>query len=753
MARSKPTRSLTLTYAAYSATNDAGTLFPCLIGPRYILHKLENANTLVGKFVSGKGIYQDKDTYITELAYPNKNIGQVIIDPADVEIKLQNTLLEVASDLKATGIKTGTTNCILFTEAVAGSNSFKELNGYDLRIGDILTVGATDVVVTDVRAVDKAAEVTIKDIAGSIPAGVEVSQNFTGSDESIYLIIVKNKTEEYVEAEVSVAKGDLNVSTLSNVRFTLGNATAIGSMGITVTFSDAYEYDATNNALIVNAMPTSSGDFKEVYINDSSLSVNENTVIKAYTKNIVSDAVSVAPNMFSAKQGAVNIDKELKIYIGNKSYAVKEADLHIIYRELLTEDANQLITGNSESLAQFIGEVDPRNPLAFMAYCAQLAGTNSFYLVSTEGTDDASYIKAANVAFKYEDVFTPITFSQSKAVNVHLQSKMAEYNDPKIAQFKKLWIIDKTEKLSTVYDKTSDGVSLLVKIAADGTVTFVNGDIVAAGVSVGDTLVIPRHYDANSQSYIKKEFKITTIKDADELTVASVDETISTPEVAYIVRGLSNYDYALTVASKAAAFNSPYINYVWADGAECIGYGEVDPVFLLATLAGMRAAHAPHAPLSEVVVPGWTTADRMGLTEADLDIMNNKGVWIVYKDRYGEVVNRHQLTTVQDGTVAEEDSAVSNACNIIRSIRAMLASYRGDANVTDELVDALHADLAQALDRIMARSYSVKVGRQLLDYSINDLKIDEDNRARIILDADLDVPEPLLDGHYKFNII
>jgi hypothetical protein len=717
------------------------------------LHKLENANTLVGKFVSNAGVYQDKDTYITELPYPDKNIGQVIIDPADVEVKLQNTLLEVASDLKSTGIKEGTTNCIVFTEAVAGANSFASLDGYDLRIGDVLTVGATDVVITDVRAIDKAAEVTIKDIAGSTPAGVEVSQSFTGNDEAIYLIIVKNKTDEYVEAEVSVAKGDLNVSTLSNVRFMLGTSTAIGSMGISVTFNADYNYDSSNNALIINAMPVSSGDFKEVYINDSSLSVDENTVIKAYTRNIISDAISVAPNMFSAKQGAVTVDKELTVYIGNKSYAVKEADLHIMYRELLTEDANQLIAGNSESLTQFIGEVDPRNPLAFMVYCAQLAGTNAFYLVSTEGTDDASYIKAANVAFKYEDVFSPITFSQSKAVNEHLQSKMAEYNDPKIAQFKKLWFIDKTEKVSTVYDKTTDGVSLLIKINADGVVTFVNGDIVSAGVSVGDTLVIPRHYDANSQAYVRKEFKITTIKDSDELTVSSVDETISTPEVAYIVRSLSNYDYASAVAAKAAALNSPYINYVWADGAECIGYGKVDSVFLLATLAGMRASHAPHAPLSEVVVPGWVTSDLMGLTETDLDIMNNKGVWIVYKDRYGEVVNRHQLTTVQDGTVAEEDSAVSNACNIIRSIRAMLAPYRGDANVTDELVSALHADLAQALDRIMARSYSVKVGRQLLDYSINDLKIDEDNRARIILDADLDVPEPLLDGHYKFNII
>jgi regulator of protease activity HflC (stomatin/prohibitin superfamily) len=65
----------------------------------------------------------------------------------------------------------------------------------------------------------------------------------------------------------------------------------------------------------------------------------------------------------------------------------------------------------------------------------------------------------------------------------------------------------------------------------------------------------------------------------------------------------------------------------------------------------------------------------------------------------------------------------------------------------------LNADIRQSLDRIMARIYPVKIGKQVVDYSIKDIKIDDDNRARIILDVDIDVPEPLLDGHFKFNII
>jgi predicted kinase len=133
--------------------------------------------------------------------------------------------------------------------------------------------------------------------------------------------------------------------------------------------------------------------------------------------------------------------------------------------------------------------------------------------------------------------------------------------------------------------------------------------------------------------------------------------------------------------------------------------------------------------------------------------MNDKGVWIVYTDRYGETVTRHQLTTVQDMTIAEEDSAVSNACNIVRSLRSMLYRYRGIANVTNDLTAQLKIDLISSLEQIRARKYSYHVGPQVIDYKINELGMDPDNAARIMVDVDIDVPEPLLDGNFKFNIV
>lgn len=758
MARSKPTRSFSMTYAENTTTNNEGTLHPCLIGPRYILHKMENDNTFAGKFTTGKGIADINGEYTTSLSYPSRSVDQVIIDPADTGIKLTDVLLEVASGLTAIGIKEGTTNCIVFSNAVAGNNAFPALSGYDLRMGDILTIDGTDVVITDVQGALTSATATVKDISGNTPDKLSIGGTFKGTEEAIYLIIVKNKVTDaegtgYVEAEVSVAKGDLTTSALTNVRFPFDTETAIGTQGVTLTFGSDFEYVEDNNVFIVNALPDTIGDFTEVYINDASMTVTADSKIAAYTKNIITDAVSLSANQFSATSNSIALNETLSLTLADKVYAVKEADVHVTYRELITTDSAQLVAGDSEALARFVGEVDPANPLAFMAFCTALSGTSSYYVVSVAGNDYDSYVKAMNVAFKYENVFAPITYSQAADVLAYANQKLDEYNDPTVAQFKKLWIVDTTKKVVNIYDKTSDGVSLLVTIDKNGGVKFLNGDIISAGVSVGDNLVIPRHYNAQSKSYVTREYKINTIKDTDELTIRNSDEEVRTPEVAYVTRSLSNFDYASLVGSKAAAYNSPYINYVWADSPACTGYGQVDPVFLACTLAGMRAASAPHAPLSEVVVPGWTVGNAYGLSDAELDIMNNKGVWIVYQDRYGEVINRHQLTTCQDGTLAEEDSAVSNACNIARSLRSMLSKYRGDANVTQELVDALRVDLVHALTAIANRQYEVKVGKQLIGYEIGNLSIDQDNRARIMLDADLDVPEPLLDGYYHFNII
>lgn len=623
MARSKPTRSIELTYAKIRQTNDAGTLFPCFIAPRYILHTIEQGNAYVAKFTNG--------TAPGLLKYPE--VSETVATTLDInsaKIKLTDIVLQVITGLSITA-HSNNANC--FTVSAQDT----ALTKYTLRIGDLVIAnGAEPCKITDIR---------------------KVNNNY------------------------------------------------------------------------------------EVYTNSNQIKTG---TVDICTSSIAPQAYAVNMTGISAKSEGVELDNtSLQVMVGKNTYTVHSASIHIEYRECITEETFTLMSGDSEGLDDFVGVANPLNTLGFFAYCARLAETSAFYVMAIPDDSYASYEKALNIALKYENVFAPITHNQSEAVRSLLIEKKNEYNDPSIAQFKKLWFVDDTEKTVNVYTQTAEGAKLMATLTAEGVVSFKNGDLIAAGVLIGDILTM------NDKTY-----KISEVTDTDSLKVLNpVKDEIDVETLVTVTRELSNFDYANTVGDKAADLDSAYINYVWADEPVCIGFGKTENVFLLATLTALRSTMAPHAPLSEVTVPGWTVSETMGLSEHELDIMNDKGVWIVHKDRYGEVVTRHQLTTVQDGTLAEEDSAVSNACNIIRSIRSMLYQYRGDSNVTTELLDALNADIRHGLDRIMARIYPVKIGRQITDYSVKDLRIDDDNRARIILDVDIDVPEPLLDGHFKFNII
>lgn len=760
MARSKPTRKITLTFADVTETNVSGLLYPCLIGPRYVLHKFENGNAFAGHFTAGKSLVAE---------YP-EHIDDAIIDYQKASVQIANYWLCVGENLTVTGpLDELSPNSLVFKNAVAGSTVDSGLiNAYNVRIGDKVEIGKKLTKVIDVRPVTVAASGSATTIAGATSDKVVVDvTDAKNSEEIVYVIQVTSSDMTSVVADIACSTGDIESGNAQNIKFVKGQKTAIGTKGVSLTFGTDFSFDESdnsNNVIIVRALPEREGDYRIVYVDqDVSTLLNKDedgnttdTIVNVYSQNVGSAVMSLAPASFTVSSSEVTINDAVSINLAGTVYSVKEADVYVNYREQLVSETNVLVAGDSTGLADFIGEISPENPLAMMAYCAQLAGTSAFYVMAVESEDYSSYVKAIDVALRYENVFSPITHKQTPDVIAYLKKKQAEYNAPEIAQFKKLWIADNTEKDSVIFDKTKDGVSLMftsVTQGDKGVVTLLKGDLIEAGVVAGDVLVIPNYYNAKTKSYVKKSYTISKVTGTSSIEIRKPDVAFTTPVIGYIIRNLSNLEYAEVVANKAAGYNSPFINYVWADHPVCTGYGEIGMNYLAVTLAALRAASAPHAPLSDVVVPGWTVADTYSFSDADLDIMNNKGVWIVFQDRFGSVVTRHQLTTTQDGTMAEEDSAVSNACNIVRSLRSMLYKYRGDANVQSAMINSFYLDLVVALGDIAARAYPDKIGSQLISYGINSLVQDPDNKARLLLSLNLEVPEPFLDGDYQFNII
>jgi hypothetical protein len=752
MARSKPKRTIELSYASVTEVNNSGLLYPCLIGPRYAVHSISNGVAPIGEFVHESTL---------SAAYPNHVQGN-IVDHNGAVVKLTDALLQVGENLTISGVVADAPNSLIFSKAVAGDNVEVLTSGYNLRTGDVLNINGTDVNVINVRQVVDDASASIETLNGTTASGVSVDfSKISAEEDIIYIINVTSVTDEAVIADVNSSLGDMTGSKVNGKVFNKGTATVIGTKGATITFASDFafnESDLNANVLIVRIVPAKDGEFKEVYV-DQNISELVKVVsavkINAYTKNLGVDVIILDDNSYDTTPSGVTLKSTLSTSIMDKIYPIKSATVYVEYREQITEDANTIISGSASNLTEFVGEVSPENPLAMMTYCAQLVGTSAFYVIATAGNSVEDYTNALDIAFRNENVFAPITFSQEPAVIAYAKAKQGFYNSPEMAQFKKLWLVDTTDRVSVIY-KEADGVSLMLTsktIGEVGEVTFAKGNLITAGVIPGDTLVVPQYYEAATGKYIQKSFVISKVTGINTLTIKAPDVEFKSPVIGFIERKLSNTEYAIKVANAAAACNSPYINYVWADHPVCEGFGEIGLIYLAVTLAALRAVNPPHAPLSDVTVPGWSVADKYGMSDEDLDIMNNKGVWIVFNDSYGFVVTRHQLTTAQDGTLAEEDSAVSNACNIVRSLRSMLYKYRGNSNVQSAMIDAFYLDLVTAVNAIKDRQYSAMIGAQLNDFVIKRLEQDPDNASRLIVDCDFDVPEPFLEGNYKFNII
>lgn len=760
MARRKPTRRIELTFAAVTETNNDGTLFPCLIGPRYALHSLEKGDALAGEYTEGVKF---------ETAYP-KNTEGAIIDYNNASVVLTNALVKVGEGLEVKGaISESEKNGLQFVNAVVGDVvDDKLINGYNLRIGDILHINYQDgdaplkAQVTDIRpkVSERTGAITGIDSSAIEGASVDISEVGTDSDLT-YIIQITSSSDTGVVANVVASQGDAVYGIVNGKAFPYSTAVAVGTKGLTVTLTNTVvfnESDANANVLIVTSPAEVYGAFTNVYVNKDI----SNIASKISTVDVVSSlyadvALKLEDSYFDASAANISFnDEQVAVTVGEMLLPVVSADVNVIYRELLQDSTNTLIAGSAEGLADFLGEVSPENPLAMMSYCAALAGTTSYYVIATKGNDYKDYVEALNVALRNENVFAPITYSQDKDVIAYMLNRQAFYNDPLVAQHKKLWIADSTERESVLYGEVSSGVSLMCTVqvkGSTGVVSFINGDLFEKAVRVGDKLVLPNCYDTAKQAYVRKEYEITKVVSSTSLEIKNADINVNMPSICTINRVLTNEEMAKQISNKAAAYNNPFINYVWADTPVCDGFGAIGTNYLIVTLAALRAASAPHAPLSDVAIPGWSVASGSTFGDAELDIMNDKGVWVVFEDLYGYTVTRHQLTTDQSGTLGEEDSAVSNACNIVRSLRSMLYKYRGDSNIQERMLAVFGIDLVDALDDISQRQYPPKLGSQLLGYSIKQLEKDPDNGARMLLNLDLDVPEPFLDGDYKFNII
>lgn len=732
MARSKPQTTFTITYGGVNQNTAPDSLTPVFIAPRYEIHAAEYDNATFAD-ATGNTVYSGA---AMSGAYPQQTAG-ALLDSASVSAYILNPAVKLGDSTGAAFSGTVETSggAIVFTSAVAGQNSFLQ-GGYNLQRGDKLVSGTTVYNVTSVAQETTQAAATITSTTG---VGGWAA-NYTGTVPAVYVLTaISSATAAGTATMLATAvNGDLSYQN-QQVSFGSHGSAVIGNLGLVV--SRVSGSTGSGASLIINCAPGGAGIYNSVFV-DSALPSGAVPGLKVQTTNFIVGSALISPADVTVGTSEATIAADANCVYGSQTYPIASGNVELDYRELLTEDTNELQTASMQGIEDWVGPLVPENPLG-MAYNAAIqTGYNSFYLCAAADATDAAINEAMTAAAKIEDVYSLVPLIQTPGTIAAMQALIAKYSDKKVAQVKRGWIFSQLQKEAALLTAvgTISGTSIS-GLDADA--------LKDAGIAIGDNAIVTT-YDATLGKTTKTVMAIAGISGS-TITLAA-PASISGQRVISFSRTATPSDLAKAVAAEAAQYNNPRINYVYAEPNTVAGYAFENAQYIVPVLATMRGSMPPHAPLTDVAIPGVSISTSVGFSEADLDTMNNGGVWVCFRDNRGEMVSRHAITTGGVGTIAEEDSAVSNGDNILRTVRNQVSWLRGNCNVTPALIDKIYVNVQAAFNRILARNYSDLIGPQILEVKSLTVRQDPNNTAGVIGVFDLDLPDVYLNGDFSFNL-
>ena len=768
MARSKPQTNFYINYGPVTTTGNTDALIPVFIAPRYGLHGSAYGDGEFGTTYSGAAI---------SASWPNRDENSVI-DQSTAAVVFDNPVVGIGgsngnplSSVTTHPASSGGTfyNSVTFGGAVAGSGSIL-FGGYQLRPGDKLelTKGSSSVVYGVNNVIATGGTVTTSVTSANISSGglseapisgaVTIGSSYDNKTKLVYAIyptsifVANNRTT--MQAKVVNIAGDPGFPPQVSMNFPDGTPVVVGNKGMSLSFgvSGSTEYSVDGSTFLATVNPPSATALNTAVLDDSVDSGlrSSDTVVRVQTANIVNGAVKVDANYVDINADTVSVAADAKVTYGDITYDVVSCEkVYAEYRDLLQDDVGEITTGARSDIESWIGELNPDNPLG-MCYAAAInAGTPNFFLLPVGEESDEAYISALQVAGKLEAAYALYPLRQTAPVIAAAKGIVSKYSDKSVAQFKRLWLYAQDKQMSEV--KLNGVDTPLAAITSDGQLNLESGSFTGSAVKAGTKAVLHSVYNATTQTTSDITVTITEIIDNDSAKVKPVIG-VPTPAVVSFYNGLTPSKYAEEIAASATAQSNLRINYVYAEENTVNGYSFEDARYIVPVLMAMRSANAPHAPLTDLAIPGVTIGDAIGFSESDYDIMNNGGVWVCYRDNRGENVSRHAITTGGEGTIAEEDSAVSNGDNIVRFIRNSLQYLRGNCNVTPQLINQIDADARAALAAIMSRTYNPLIGPQILEVVSVSIKQDPNNTAGVIGTFDLDLPDVYLNGDFTFNL-
>ena len=487
----------------------------------------------------------------------------------------------------------------------------------------------------------------------------------------------------------------------------------------------------------------------EVNYEVSATAITLKSGITAYDDSWVDEAGEAQPlEVFSAESKEYG-----KAYVQYRAWLPTKADA--IYSVSDVGDLDDALSG----------PLHPDNELKWGVFKALsnlngLTAAEVTFTAVADPSDVDSWLEVLELLVGSRQAYGLVPLTRNQTV---LDAYVAHVNDQSTAEngrWKVVWVNLESPSSEAVLDATlsTDEEAVLATITEDTendedgaqytllTITSENADLDDLEVRAGD-IVRAQYTTDGFDNYTYTEYVIDSIVNAETLLLASgPDSAINVAAKIEIHRNLSATVRAQKLGAKAGAYGSKRVRAVWPDEVSSGGV-TMKGYHLCAALAGLVSGVQPHQGLTNLEIVGFDDVSRTtGLfNSANLNTMAGNGVWIVTQDpQAGDVYTRHAVTTADyDDVNAREEMVVRNLDSISYVFMDKFAPYIGISNVTPSMLDIIEAETLATIQYLRNANFTQKLGGQLIDATIVELRRSAAFKDRIILRLSLEIPYAL----------
>lgn len=692
----------------------------CILGPCYnVLTYVAGSSTSLtatAALTSTDTPASISNNAISNTVYLGSRKPGQIVDPATVVMYLNAAAVETkvghmtgvaGSNVVTFAVFSGTGTATSTSAVITAVTNVTELN-----VGDIVTVAGAGPAAAALTS-------TILSISGT-----SVTLSDTASTSGSSLAITRTSFNN-----LNAASSTLRVESGDSVLISYGSSSTFVTTVLSVT--------GTNN--VITAINTT--DVLPVGV-----SVPLTLSVRKTYNNLVLPVTYSGHTNYSASN--VTVDASIVINpLPVVSYGtIVTGSVHIAYKALRTDLFGSVLDiDNIEDQVGVLGEATDQNPLALGVNLALANTIGRIRAVAIQSNDLTGYVAGLEL-LENERVYALVPLTQDASILAAVQQHVEQMSTPENASWRIALVNTEISAVSYIgpYNpnlvNANGGNNSVALVSSNYVLTASNAQFVTDGVVPGDLIKITSH------AVTSQVITSLTVSNVISNQQVIVNSPIALTAVNYYVqRNLTRTQQASNVAAMSESFGSHRVTHIQPDSVGVTIAGTVTYLpgyYLCAAISGLISGLPAQQSLTNIGIAGISDLQHSNryFTRAQLSTISAAGTWLVVQEAQGTIpYTRHSLTTDMTVLQYREIQQVKNIDYLSYFFHDILKGFPGKYNITNDTLQILRTTIIAGGKLLQGKSLP-KIGAPLLDFQINTLKQDPNNKDQVIVEMPVMMP-------------